>query len=333
MYLELKIHHDVNTYNIDGFKCFRRDRVGRRGDGVAVYISTAVKSDIFVPSFDDPKFELMWIKTKVSDNDCYIGALYHRPKPNYTAAELLSFIERTLDLLTVSVNGKNDTLVLLCGDCNQLCHDSLLDTGLQAALYAPTHRGHNLDRIYTNIPVYDNIKVVQSTIVTEHRAIVAWADNNTITDHNKTKETVELRRVTPAQHASILSFLQSYSWQAICLLSEAQLAMDAFYTVVLNLLDRFYPVSKITRTSRNPPFVTPEIKQLLRKKNHLLHCGRVHEANAIAERVGKHINDFNSVSLKGLSSQGGAKEMWDKVRLVIGKNKAEVTRLRLVQNS
>ena len=49
--------------------------------------------------------------------------------------------------------------------------------------------------------------------------------------------------------------------------------------------------------------------------------GRRDEADAICVRVRKLIIDFNSVSLKGVSTRGGAKDLWDKVKKVTGKRK------------
>ena len=55
----------------------------------------------------------------------------------------------------------------------------------------------------------------------------------------------------------------------------------------------------------------------------MLHKDRIDKANAIAQRVRKHKGDFNSVSFKGLSSRGGAKELWDKVKVVTGKSRVQ----------
>ena len=40
-----------------------------------------------------------------------------------------------------------------------------------------------------------------------------------------------------------------------------------FYSVVLNLLDTFYPESSVTITSRDPSYMTAHVKAMLRRKN------------------------------------------------------------------
>ena len=63
---------------------------------------------------------------------------------------------------------------------------------------------------------------------------------------------------------------------------DLQEQFDQFYNNALYLLNHFYPERTITLTSRDPEFVTPAIKTSLRRKNRLMHAGRIEEANALA---------------------------------------------------
>ena len=54
---------------------------------------------------------------------------------------------------------------------------------------------------------------------------------------------------------------------------------------MLDLLDKFYPEREITVTLTDPPYVTPTVKAMLRRKNRLMHAGRTDEAEAIAARI------------------------------------------------
>jgi len=55
-----------------------------------------------------------------------------------------------------------------------------------------------------------------------------------------------------------------------------------FYSVVLNLLDTFYPESFVTITSRDPSYMTADVKAMLRRKNRLMRKARGEEASALA---------------------------------------------------
>jgi len=55
---------------------------------------------------------------------------------------------------------------------------------------------------------------------------------------------------------------------------DTQQSFDRFYDAVLGLLNYFYPVRYVTITSRDPDFITPHIKAMLRRKYRLTRAGR-----------------------------------------------------------
>ena len=62
--------------------------------------------------------------------------------------------------------------------------------------------------------------------------------------------------------------------------NDIRAAFNHFYSVTLSLLNQFYPEKTITVSSRDPDYITPAIKAKLRRKNKLMHAGRVEEASA-----------------------------------------------------
>ena len=80
-------------------------------------------------------------------------------------------------------------------------------------------------------------------------------------------QTHNFRPQSPALHAAFLLQLQhSVDWSDVLECRETQQAFDMFYKLILILFNEFYPLKSITTTSRDPDFITPEIKSLLRKK-------------------------------------------------------------------
>ena len=94
------------------------------------------------------------------------------------------------------------------------------------------------------------------------------------------------------QHAQFLHHLSdngfNYCEVESSLMAEmdTQEHFDAFYSAAHELMDRFYPESSITVSSRDPHYLTPAIKAKLRRRNRLHRAGRVDEANALAQRIG-----------------------------------------------
>ena len=59
---------------------------------------------------------------------------------------------------------------------------------------------------------------------------------------------------------------------------------DTVYGIMLDLLDTFYPEREITVTLSDPPYITPTVKALLRRKNRLMHAAQTDEAGATTYR-------------------------------------------------
>ena len=58
----LKPKHDSKIMNIQNYTLYRRDRIGRRCGGVAIYLRSALKSSAWTFSAHNSIFEIMWIR-------------------------------------------------------------------------------------------------------------------------------------------------------------------------------------------------------------------------------------------------------------------------------
>ena len=79
---------------------------------------------------------------------------------------------------------------------------------------------------------------------------------------------------------------------------DTQEEFDKLYAVLLELLNTYYPERTVTITSADPPYVTPGVKHMLRRKNHLMRSNRVEEAAALAVEIGLAIKNYISAELR-----------------------------------
>ena len=64
--IHFKQRHTDSVIGIDGYTVFRRDRTGRRGGGVALYVQSVIQSSIWSPkSSDNRTFELLWVRVGI----------------------------------------------------------------------------------------------------------------------------------------------------------------------------------------------------------------------------------------------------------------------------
>ena len=82
----------------DAYTVFRRDRAGRCGGGVALYVKSSIQSSVWSPSsLGDQAFELLWVFVGVS---LFIAVLYHPPRPVYITDDMPSYVENCVAELT-----------------------------------------------------------------------------------------------------------------------------------------------------------------------------------------------------------------------------------------
>ena len=230
----LKKKHASQHVAIDGYQLFRRGQLVRRGGGVAVYVTISKLSEVWLPQFDNSAFELMWVILQSGCREVIVGAFYHPPKPSYQPDQLLDYIERCTDALMIK---SLLALVILAGDSNSLVSDDITSiTGMLSIVKQPTCAASCLDKIFVNELCYDGVKVVVSTVKSDHKAIVVFSGLKP-TSVTKKKACYRYRKPTPANHAAFLEHL-----------SNVAIEVDTLYT----LLDQFYPERVITVTSTDP---------------------------------------------------------------------------------
>jgi len=92
--------------------------------------------------------------------------------------------------------------------------------------------------------------------------------------------------------------------------ADVQSQFDKFYSVVLNLLDTFFPESSVTITSRDPSYMTAHVKAMLRRKNRLImRKGRGEETSDLARRIGNEITR-HTTQLSLVHENVDSREMW-----------------------
>src|SRR6218665_2979438 len=156
--------------------------------------------------------------------------------------------------------------------------------------------------IMTSAPIGYQIKVITSSARSDYRAILATSETGV--SYQKI-----FRRRTPGQHATLLQQLALFDSGAMEV-TEPEAAWNVFYSTLTGWLDQFYPSRTVTMTSRDPPFITPELKHLLRRQNSLRHHNRDGEADALTLKIGCLIEKFNSRELRKLGKAKGTKELW-----------------------
>ena len=82
---------------MDGYRLFKRDRQGRKGGGVTLYVKK--ECECMEINYDDDRVESLWvrIKAKANKSDIIVGVCYRPPNQDED-------VDKTLDSQLVEVS-------------------------------------------------------------------------------------------------------------------------------------------------------------------------------------------------------------------------------------
>jgi exonuclease III len=157
--------------DIDGYKFFRKDRLGNLARGAGMYITHALPHRRAL-ELELPDIDLLWVELQLCHKKIFIGACYRPPSQN--VEEVDKFMSDLEDSLELAFQAKPESIFLL-GDLNDSCsvwesshpkselglklydyinaHD-LHQMILEPTYYSPTGSANILDLLITDSPGY-----------------------------------------------------------------------------------------------------------------------------------------------------------------------------------
>lgn len=166
---------------------------------------------------------------------------------------------------------------------------------------------------------------VKSIIKTKHSAVVASSapiNNKASVSAISGRGTGQFRFRTPGQFAALQTYLMNLQWYFITRCTTPDAAFDAFYAFMPAVCDAFFPVKTITIKDKDPPFMTPVIKHLLRRRNKLFRQGRAEAATALAVRINSLMTSRNTRMFE--RTKRGSRELWNCVNKLRGNRQHNV---------
>lgn len=302
-------HLDTDI-SIDGFDLFRRDRSKRKGGGVCAYVNDQLDCERFKPCDNGYLIEIIWLKIAVDSCQFFIACVYHPPKPSYSPHELLDELLVGVDVVT---NSYPNSVVVIVGDFNQLDTTSLeVDYGLVQLVSSPTHNQNLIDKVFTNRPDMFITSCFKSVVKTKHMAILIAPPGVRNTCHSN-RFTVTLYDLRAHNIDRIRNAFGVFDWSAVTTLYNTDAAYDLFLSVVRYFIDQCVPHRQVRLSHKDPPYFTPLVKSLLRKRNRFRRAGRLAEAAELADKINRLIAEIQGRSLARLT-EATPKQLWAAVK-------------------
>ena len=209
----------------------------------------------------------------------------------------------------------NEAIIIIAGDFNQADTTFLeCDYAFNQLVASVTHGRNILDKVFVNQTDLFVSSVFDSLIKTKHKAVLIHSDNcqfKRLTSEMSRRKT-RVYDLKPHNIDALRAAIGNYDWSDLLSCNDVQIVYDQFAAVIPNLIDNLVPSRMVRLGPRDPEFMTPVIKGMLRKRTQLMKKGRLDEANSLAEKINKLIQATIGKRLANISSSK-PKDLWKMV--------------------
>lgn len=304
-----------NCVSIDSYVLYRKDRSRRKGGGVCAYVINDVHCYVMPYKNSNDAVEAMWLICTFSGVTYCIVCLYHPPKPKYKPIELEQSLSQGIDYFLNSVPA-GERIVVIAGDFNTF-DATFLETqyGLEQIVLDNTHGQNTLDKVYTSRPDLYSALVVKSLVNTKHLAVVFSTIDcfpTNISTGNKPQK-IPLYDLRAHNVDRLRYYVATYDWTSCLQCTDIQSVYDFFISGVQSLIRSAIPVKNVVLGRKDPPYVTPLIKSLLKRRYRLRRRGHIGDANVLAEKINLLIQEARRTQLARLG-EATPKELWNAVK-------------------
>ena len=315
---------------IPGFDCYRSDRTALNsqnssGGGVCIYTHKNVRCIQKYPEQSEV-FETLWLQV-YAKRPLLLCCVYVPPDMSTTKqADLLEHITSTCDTF---LDNTDHGIVVVAGDFSTFPVSKLLgSTSLCSVNTRNTRERSVLDYVFTSHPYYyDDILLTKMTFKTDHFGIVCSPR-----ERLPSTRQVKLLRDCRARNMQLLhSMLCTTDFHSVAQLANSDInaATEQLTEILQSALNTACPEKQVTIKSRDPPYMTPLIKTLLKRKQRLVRHQRWHEVELLSKRIGNLIID----NTKHNEQKIGTKLWWNKTKNYIGKQRPTTIPLEFDVNS
>lgn len=203
---------------------------------------------------------------------CYVVCAYITPT-SATKNNRKKFNEVETNIIAQQVataldedKSTNKHLLFICGDFNGATSSSLCrQLQVEQINTAPTRKKKLLDPLFTNEPtIYNSYN--KQIFKSDHRTVIAHPIRQRYKQEQSKKEVITIRS---GKIEDTVNQIEAIDWnELIQIKADPQSKFDVFYNTINSIQDTCQPY-KTTTMKDDQPWMTPNIKQMIRKRQKL----------------------------------------------------------------
>ena len=194
---------------------------------------------------------------------------------------LVDHIITTLDSLKAD---HPDIGIAILGDFNRTDINPIRRAhSLSQVVDKPTRKDAILDLIVTNLKTLYKCHAVHSPVGRSDHNTIYWSPINSVIKGRVQKSTV--RPLTKARMHEFGRWITAHPWNEVLNANNTQDKSDAFYSTMTSAIETHFPTKVVKLHSSDKPWITPEIKDLIKKRQKAFAEGKTYLWRFLRNRV------------------------------------------------
>lgn len=328
--VETWLTHNVSNENIsiDGYNIVRADR-GARGGGVAIYYKSHLKIGVIdIPSLE--VLEQKWVSVHICKQKYIIGTVY-RP-PNKDIEQFLNEFEDSLSFVTPLCDGIicggdiNIDMLDICSNRSILFNNLIESFNLTQIIKGATRVTRDsatlLDIILINEYLEDDIiatNILDVPDISDHALTFCKLK----TEIEEKVEKITFRNLKRLDFVTLEYLLSLTPFQNVFWLDDVNEKVRYINELILNIFDTVAPEKTIYMKHKNPPWLTDNVKFLIKLRDKALSKYKRSKNNnhwnyykSLRNQVTTAIRNEKKAFLNFSLNNSFGKELWNKLNLL-----------------
>ena len=249
---------------------------GRQYGGVAVF-GRAASTKLSTVEIDNPEnFEVLCVAGKVNriKEKVVVVAVYI--PPNYTRVKANACLDYVADVVSEAKRRYESPLITVAGDWNQWDVKRVLDEhpDMAEVAHGPTRGERKIDKFLVNF----SRSIIESDVLpplddgygrqSDHSVAFFKAKFKVEIDK---KVSYKYRHYTDEGARSFQGWIAGHSFDEVYSQGDVNLQLEAFLATLESKMDLFFPYKTTVRRERDPPWINPHVRALIRKRRKVYH--------------------------------------------------------------
>ena len=175
----------------------------------------------------------------------------------------------------------------------------------------PTRGENSLYVFITNTSyLWEKVKIFNSAVRSDHNMVIACLR----TSAKAKRSSIQFRDVREHRKIHMAYLLGSHDWQEVFSVADSELKCGELSNTLWAMFNECFPLISVCISSRDPPFISPLVKYLLKFRNRLQKRSKPLPAG-LENRINRLIreNQRQTVKQESCMSGRGSRARWSSV--------------------